>query len=186
MGLEDEARAAPYLFDALGEAIVVGALQVFLEALLGIAQLSFVPPALAVELLVLVCEHWAANRYSRTQAKRILAIKETLLSPNELAAALQRGSELTPESAMALVEPYSTTLDMAQPSAPQPLADPLSQRELEVLAIIADGLTNQEIADRLYVGVSTVKKHVNHIYSKLDVTHRAQAVARARALDILS
>jgi DNA-binding CsgD family transcriptional regulator len=178
--------ALVYLFDALGEAMAVGALQVFLEALLGIAQLSFVPPALAIELLALVCEHPAANRYSRTQEKRVLAMEETRLSSDEIAAALQRGFALISESAATLVEPYGAALDMAQPSTPQPLTDPLSQRELDVLVLIADGLTNQEIADRLYIGVSTVKKHINHIYDKLDVTHRAQALARARALKILS
>jgi ATP/maltotriose-dependent transcriptional regulator MalT len=46
----------------------------------------------------------------------------------------------------------------------QALVDPLSQRELEILALIAQGLTNQEIADELYIGISTVKKHINHIY----------------------
>jgi DNA-binding CsgD family transcriptional regulator len=174
------------LFDALGEAMAAGTLQVFLEALLGgIAQLSFMPPARAVELLIPVYEHPAADRYSRTQAKRVLAMEETRLSSDEVAAAFQRGLALISESAAALVEPYSAALDMAQPSTPQPLTDPLSQRELDVLVLVADGLTNQEIADRLYIGVSTVKKHINHIYSKLDVTHRAQAVARARALNIL-
>jgi DNA-binding CsgD family transcriptional regulator len=91
-----------------------------------------------------------------------------------------------PEPAVVLVEPLKTDLEIAPPKTPQPLADPLSQRELDVLVLITEGLTNQEIADRLYIGISTVKKHINHIYSKLDVTHRAQAVARARALDILS
>jgi DNA-binding NarL/FixJ family response regulator len=177
--------ALVYLFDALGEAMAVGVLQVFLEALLGVAQLSFVPPALTVESLALVCEHPAANRYSRTQARRVLAMKETLVSSDEFAAALQRGLSLIPESAAALVEPSSAAVEIARPKTLQPLADPLSQRELEVLVLVADGLTNQEIADRLYIGVSTVKKHLNHIFSKLDVTHRAQAVARARALDIL-
>jgi DNA-binding CsgD family transcriptional regulator len=64
--------------------------------------------------------------------------------------------------------------------------DPLSLRELEVLALIAQGCTNQQIADQLYISVSTVKKHINHIYGKLDVTHRAQAVACARSLKILA
>ena len=186
IGLEDEVRAAPYLFDALGEAVAMGALQVFMEALLGIAQLSFVPPALATELMALVCEHPAANRYSRAQAKSVLEMTAALLPQEVFAAALQRGFALTPESAVTLVDPFSTSLEVPPPRTPQPLAEPLSQRELEVLVLVAHGLTNREIADRLYIGVSTVKKHINHIYSKLDVTHRAQAVAHARALNILS
>jgi LuxR family maltose regulon positive regulatory protein len=65
------------------------------------------------------------------------------------------------------------------------LAEPLSDRELEVLRLIADGHSNQVIADRLVVAVSTVKKHVNNLYGKLDVRSRTQALARARELHLL-
>ena len=68
----------------------------------------------------------------------------------------------------------------------QPLAEPLSERELEVLHQIAAGLSNAAIADRLVIAPGTVKRHINHIYGKLDVRTRTQAVARARALRILS
>jgi LuxR family maltose regulon positive regulatory protein len=65
------------------------------------------------------------------------------------------------------------------------LAEPLSDRELEVLRLIADGHSNQAIADRLVVAISTVKKHVNNIYGKLDVQSRTQALLRARELNLL-
>jgi LuxR family maltose regulon positive regulatory protein len=65
------------------------------------------------------------------------------------------------------------------------LVEPLSPRELEVLRLVADGCNNQEIAVKLVVGVSTVKKHINAIFGKLAVTHRAQAVAHARGLGLL-
>lgn len=55
----------------------------------------------------------------------------------------------------------------------------ISRREREILRLIAAGLTNTEIADRLFVSVNTVKTHVKHIFSKLDVESRAQAVACA-------
>lgn len=181
IGLADETAAKPYLFDALREAADMGALQVLLEALLGIAQLSVVPRPLAVELLTLIAHHEASNRYSRTRAKHLLAGLEASLVQTEFAEAAARGQALNLEAAAALVEPFA----IAQPGMNQPLIDPLSQRELEVLALIAAGLTNQEIADQLYIGISTVKKHVNRIYSKLDVTHRAQAVAAARTMKIL-
>jgi LuxR family maltose regulon positive regulatory protein len=65
------------------------------------------------------------------------------------------------------------------------LAEPLSARELEILRLIAGGLSNQAIANRLVVAVSTVKKHVNNIYGKLDVQSRTQALGRARELHLL-
>src|SRR5436305_2617329 len=72
------------------------------------------------------------------------------------------------------------------PTPTQPLLDPLTERELEVLRLIAAGLSNREIADRLVLALSTVKSYVNTIYSKLQVESRTQAVARARALHLLS
>jgi LuxR family maltose regulon positive regulatory protein len=63
--------------------------------------------------------------------------------------------------------------------------EPLSEREREVLQRIAEGLTNQEVAARLYLSVHTVKVHARNIYAKLGVTNRTQAVAKGRALGIL-
>jgi LuxR family maltose regulon positive regulatory protein len=67
----------------------------------------------------------------------------------------------------------------------QALIEPLSPRELEVLHLIAQGRTNKEIARQLVVAPGTVKAHTSHIYRKLDVTNRTEAVARARQLGIL-
>jgi len=67
---------------------------------------------------------------------------------------------------------------------PDPL-DPLSDRELEVLQLIAEGLTNKEIAARLHLAPGTVKVHAHNIYSKLGVSGRTQAVAKARTRNIL-
>ena len=69
--------------------------------------------------------------------------------------------------------------------APQPLIEPLSKRELEVLHWVAAGYSNQEIAQKLVLAVSTVKKHINSIYGKLEVGSRTQAVAKARDIGIL-
>ncbi|MEO0373690.1 MAG: LuxR C-terminal-related transcriptional regulator [Cyanobacteria bacterium P01_A01_bin.17] len=66
------------------------------------------------------------------------------------------------------------------------LLEPLSKREIEVLHLIAEGQTNQEIATALFLSVNTVKVHTRNIYGKLDAHHRAEAVAKARALGILS
>jgi LuxR family transcriptional regulator, maltose regulon positive regulatory protein len=67
---------------------------------------------------------------------------------------------------------------------PQPLAEPLSRRELEVLGLISAGCSNQAIADRLVLSLHTVKKHTSNILGKLNATSRVQAVARARELGL--
>jgi LuxR family maltose regulon positive regulatory protein len=66
-----------------------------------------------------------------------------------------------------------------------PLVEPLSPRELEVLRLIALGKANAEIAQTLVIALSTVKSHTNTIFGKLQVTSRTQAIARARALQLL-
>jgi LuxR family maltose regulon positive regulatory protein len=66
----------------------------------------------------------------------------------------------------------------------QPLTESLTPRELDVLHLICDGLSNREIADTLVVTLNTVKKHSSHIYGKLGVRSRAQAIVRARELEL--
>ncbi len=68
----------------------------------------------------------------------------------------------------------------------QPLIDPLSQRELEVLKLIALGLSNHEIGEKLFLALDTVKGHNRRIFSKLDVKNRTMAITKARSLNILS
>ncbi|RJP53228.1 MAG: hypothetical protein C4586_01835 [Anaerolineaceae bacterium] len=63
--------------------------------------------------------------------------------------------------------------------------EPLSEREIEVLGLIAEGLTNQEISGRLCVSLNTVKAHTRNIYSKIGVNNRTHAVSKARTLGIL-
>ena len=67
----------------------------------------------------------------------------------------------------------------------QTLAEPLSERELEVLRLVASGRSNREIARELYVSLSTVKSHINNTYRKLGANSRTRAVARARDLDLV-
>ncbi len=113
-----------------------------------------------------------------------------------LAQALQRGlfpdyvcnllaafpSSEPPIPAIAAPETLETG-DSARP--PQPLFEPLSERELEVLALLAQGCSNAEIAERLIITVGTTKRHVSNIFGKLGVGSRTQAVAYGREVGLL-
>ncbi len=65
------------------------------------------------------------------------------------------------------------------------LVEPLSERELEVLQLLAAGMSNQEMAQQLVITVGTIKSHVHHIYSKLGVKDRLEAALRAKELGLL-
>ncbi|MBN1876133.1 MAG: hypothetical protein JXA33_18060 [Anaerolineae bacterium] len=117
------------------------------------------------------------------------------LDKGELIIALLREAQargIMPDYVNMLLHSQSTTLP--RPPAPQlpsspatfSLTETLSDRELEVLHLIVAGDTNREIADKLFIAISTVKTHINNIYGKLGVSNRVQAVTRANELEILS
>ena len=62
----------------------------------------------------------------------------------------------------------------------------LSKREYEILELMAHGFSNQEIADKIFVSISTVKTHISNIFIKLDATRRTQAVKKAKELNLIS
>lgn len=90
---------------------------------------------------------------------------------------------------LAAYGPVPLTEAVARLRAPQPagedLIEPLSDREVDVLRLLAEGLTNQEIGQKLFISLPTVKTHTSNIYGKLGVNSRRDAVARARALGLL-
>ena len=92
------------------------------------------------------------------------------------------------EPAFALA-PLAAPAPVVAPAAPlpitQPLIEGLTEREVEVLHLIAQGLTNQEIAAQLIISLATVKRHISNIYGKLGVTHRTEALVKAQALALL-
>jgi predicted ATPase/DNA-binding CsgD family transcriptional regulator len=128
--------------------------------------------------LSLVIAHPSSTERVRRQAADVLAKDglETL--------AFSCPADSLPAVIAALLE------ELADPGrasmSAQPLAEPLTEREQEVLHLLADGRTNPEIAERLVVTVGTVKTHASHIYGKLGVENRTQAVARARELGLLA
>jgi len=100
------------------------------------------------------------------------------VSPNYVAQLL---SAFPPELVPAVVKTHVTSASLPASY----LVDPISERELEVLQLVAAGLSNDEIAKKLYLATSTVKRHINNIYAKLDVHSRTQAVARGKELRLL-
>lgn len=86
----------------------------------------------------------------------------------------------------ALAEPADPATAAVRIAGATVLVDPLTERETEVLLLLAEGKANREIADRLVVTLDTVKKHLTHIFGKLGAESRTQAVAHARELGLLA
>jgi LuxR family transcriptional regulator, maltose regulon positive regulatory protein len=78
---------------------------------------------------------------------------------------------------------YEDTSSLPPPARPR--IEPLSRREVEVLHLIAQGLSNQEMSERLFLALDTVKGHNRNIFDKLQVQRRTEAVARACELGLL-
>jgi DNA-binding NarL/FixJ family response regulator len=104
----------------------------------------------------------------------------------EAIRATARGESILEPSVAAKVIAEFTRVSSMVPSAQmEQLVEPLSERELEILALIARGASNREIADQLFIAEGTVKNHVTHILGKLGVRDRTQAALRARELGLL-
>ncbi len=88
-----------------------------------------------------------------------------------------------PEFAQRMLQRFSTDRAAEKPIG---LVEPLSDREIEVLQLVAEGRSNQEIAAQLYLSLRTIKFHTSNIYGKLGVKNRTEAVAKARDLGLLS
>lgn len=116
------------------------------------------------------------------------------LGETAFAKAWAAGNAMTREQAIAYalegIATYNgsneSEIALPQQAAAQPLANPVTERELEILRLLADGLNTREIAQRLYLSVGTIKWYLKQIYSKLDAHSRVQAIARARALKLLA
>ncbi len=100
----------------------------------------------------------------------------------ESRSSLPSGSQ---PAAVADEEPESSPVPLPVPEESSELVEPLSRRELEILRLICEGCSNQDIAGRLVITLHTVKKHTSNIFSKLGVTSRTQAAARAHQLKII-
>ncbi|MCW5970098.1 MAG: hypothetical protein KIT57_16445 [Blastocatellales bacterium] len=94
-------------------------------------------------------------------------------------------NHIAPDFVPGLLEAFAVTSSGLTGRSVQPLVDPLSRTQLAILRLVADGLSNRDIAAQVHITEGTTKWHLNQIYGKLNVNSRTQAVARARSLDLL-
>ncbi len=100
-------------------------------------------------------------------------------------AAARGDSILEPSVAAKVIAEFTRVSSMVPPLQMEQLVDPLSERELEILRMIARGASNRQVADQLFIAEGTVKNHMTHILRKLGVRDRTQAVLKARELGLL-
>jgi predicted ATPase len=120
-------------------------------------------------------EGWRPLQELNTHLNKVLGETRCLL-------AWEQGKNLVLENLVTELRGELDTEDGTPPS----LAEPLTQREIEVLRLMSDGLSNPEIAEQFVISAGTVKTHTLNIYRKLDVRNRTEAVNRARALHLLN
>jgi len=126
-----------------------------------------------------VISHWRAVT---GRQKNPTAVQARLMAYTD--RLLQAFINNLPPLPMIAQHPFGANEPASSPVLQASLVEPLSSRELEVLHLIAEGLSNLAIAQKLFLSTGTVKVHIKHIYSKLDVNSRTQAVARLRELNL--
>jgi DNA-binding NarL/FixJ family response regulator len=179
------------------------------EALSRAAELA--PDVVLMDLRMPVLDGIAATRRLRVEAPQVRVIALTTFDDDEdvfaalragavgyllkdvsserlveaLLAAARGESVLQPSVAAKVVARFAQLPDGDAAPPPQPLVVPLSERELEVLRLLAKGSSNREIAAELFLAEGTVKNHVTNVLAKLGVRDRTQAALRAGALGLL-
>lgn len=140
-----------------------------------------------LRLVSLVFQHMQTDNETRARAEQIIA--------NQQIAAYQTQDDSAPPPQLETIVhnlqhtfPYHSwdeSIIPRRPTKSQPLIEPLTDRELEVLHLLAEGLTNSQIADQIVVSVGTVKSHNYNIFGKLGVKNRVQAIKHAQELNLI-
>ncbi|MCB9151735.1 MAG: hypothetical protein H6641_23515 [Caldilineaceae bacterium] len=182
------ARALSLLDQLQALALAAGRAKDVIEILLISAlahQANNAPQEAFAALAQAVCEA-EQEGYVRTfvdEGAPLYALLQQVAASGITRLYVQRLLDAFPRSAAETIK--SPTAPLAQAEPANSLVDPLSERELEVLRLVATGHANREIAQSLQIATSTVKKHVGNILSKLGVRNRTRAAAKARELRLL-
>lgn len=124
----------------------------------------------------------------RAESEHQLAATRSRMGPTRFNVAWEHGYALSSDQAIQQVQGFDIAEQTSHPqtsSTDQTLLVSLNEREIEVLRLIAEGRSNNEIAERLVIALSTVKWHINNLFGKLGVHSRTQAVAQAKELGLL-
>jgi predicted ATPase/DNA-binding CsgD family transcriptional regulator/Tfp pilus assembly protein PilF len=194
----DDEQARQRLREALQIAHEIDYVPLIFSTLVGSGELLLRvgKTAFGFDALALALHHSACPRETKERAQGIVDAHTAASWDEGLTSAMRHAHE---HSLDAMIESVLTTLavPIAHSKTTQPklghdatpmqaLFEPLTPRELEVMKLIATGLSNKDIADRLVISVGTVKAYTGQIYGKLGVNSRTQAVARARELSLLA
>ena len=142
--------------------------------------------ARGIELLALAQYHPVSPQDTKERAQRLLDHYQATTEATQQASTDVDFEAVTIALLDELQVPDAQALARHPHYADEPLIEPLSERELAVLTLVADGRSNREIANQLVLSVATVKWYLTHLYSKLRVQNRMLAIVRARQLNLLS
>ena len=185
--LGNPTEAYDVLYEALQISTLIEVQPVILDTIVSIAEFITTQgnSVQATELLTLCLHHPASHSDTKHVAQQLLTEMEQQIPAHIFADAYQQGKvsrldDIIQQQILELPAPQANSITIGN----QTLVEPLSQRELEVLALIVQGYTNREIASQLHISINTVKKHINHIFGKLRVKNRVQAIIRAKQLNL--
>lgn len=185
--LNDPAKARHYCRESLRVALDISSNSVN-EAILRVISIYVQTgkSARAPELCAVLVAQADKTSYPAQRIEAQLERLKASLPPDVFSRALEAGRGWSiRDLGWALLDELADEPPDRKAESPAP-SHLLSERELEVLRLAADGLSNREIAAQLVVTLGTVKKHLNNIYGKLGVERRTEAIARARQLALLA
>lgn len=188
----ETSTAVKTLSEVLDSSLDMQFVAMTLDVLAGTGELALKcgKPEEGKMLLRYVDSHASTEARTRTRLRSLLKEEDRGDSPNngsdELGEQVVQARRLLEFAGLATPQSESAQPTPTNGQSTPLLPDPLTEREIEILSLIAQGLPNQQIADDLFVSLGTVKWHSNQIYTKLGVHNRTSAVAMARELGMIS